>query len=60
MINFTDNLYKLTNTATGENIYCITLTDACLACGISQASRYSMLPKGKWKEWLGKSNKRQV
>ncbi len=47
----TDELYKLTNTETGEVYYCITPTDYCTIVGCSQAQRYKFGVDGKWRNW---------
>lgn len=51
MITFTDNLYKLTNTETGQIYYCLTPTSFCDIIGCAQSTRYAFSKTGKFKQW---------
>lgn len=48
---YPNDLYKLTNTETGDVYYCIKATDYCKIAGCSQATRYSFELHGKWRDW---------
>lgn len=51
MITFTNDLYKLTNTETGQIYYCLTPTSYCDITGCAQSYRYKFAVAGKYKHW---------